>query len=171
MARLILGERARKSLRDIGSIVLGVRDALAIGEVADNVRHRVNARRAMTAVRAEMGVAGVMLEERMMKGRCIVRRLDALRGALATARQAGRLARLGEIGRPNHRSLTNVAWTTLVGNELLYAPREDVEIATRYFAVVNVYLENQTQEQQLWARLRVLEDRPDSVGDDLMAEL
>ncbi|WP_230770043.1 hypothetical protein [Sphingomonas sp. Leaf4] len=166
------GEAARPWLREIGSIVLGVLIALAIGEVADGLRHRVNARATLAVIRTDLGRNGVSLEERMMKGRCYLRRLDELRAELAAARRTGRLRPIGAIGQPNIRPFYQPGWNTLLGSgELNYLPRRQIDGITSYFSMVETYDEMQREEQSAWARLRVLENRTGPVEGDLMAEL
>jgi len=172
MAKRYLTERTRKFLRKIGSIVLGVLIALAIGEVADTLRHRASADRAMAAVRREAGINGLYVEERMIKGRCIARRLEAIRNELAAARSSGKMRRLTVIGRPNIRPLTDVAWTALAGSDdLFYAPPREVLHWRVYSEQLESYMRLQEQEQLGWARLRVLENRAGGIDGDLMAEL
>ncbi|RZI61370.1 MAG: hypothetical protein EOP94_00720 [Zymomonas sp.] len=159
-------------MREVGSIVLGVLIALAIGEVADTMRHRHNVAKLMVTVRNEMGATRVVLEERMMSGRCIIRRHDQIKAALAEERVRRQARRVQTIGLPKVRPLANVAWATLVGNEeLLYINLNDADIAKHYFITADKYLDYQSQEQITWANLRVLESRPDLVSGDLMAEL
>ncbi len=166
------GEPARPWLREVASIVLGVLIALAIGEVADGLRHRVNARAALAAIRTELGQNGLNLEERMMKGRCYTRRLEALRAELAAARRTGTLRPIGEIGRPNIRPYHQAGWNTLLGSgELNYLPRRQVDDISTYFSIVETYSDLQHEEQLAWAKLRVLENRVGPVDGDLMAEL
>lgn len=172
MVRFRLNDRLSRSVREVGSIVLGVLIALAIGEVADTLRHRHNAAKLMAAVRNEMGATGVILEERMMSGRCIIRRLDQIKAALAEERVQRHARRIKTIGTPKVRPLVNVAWTTLVGNgEILYVDPNDADVAKHYFITADKYLDYQSQEQISWAKLRVLENRPDLISSDLMAEL
>jgi hypothetical protein len=59
VARRYLNDRARKFLREVTSIVLGVLIALAIGEVAEAVRWRVRVGNSMAAIRQEMTVIGL----------------------------------------------------------------------------------------------------------------
>lgn len=172
MKRRHLTERARRFLREVGSIVLGVLIALAIGEAADSVRHRVNASRALAAIREEYGVNGVYIEERMLKGRCIAKRLEAVRTALATARATGRLQPIVTVGAPNIRPLTTAAWQTFLGSgDTLYASPQTIGAGRLYEVMADRYRDMQDREQEAWARLRVLEGRTGPVDGDLMVEL
>jgi hypothetical protein len=166
-----LSERQRKFTQDVGSVVLGVLIALGIGEVADAIRWDVRANKSERAMRSELGRNGGVFEERQQVQVCLDRRLKELMAVIAEARRSGTLPNLGEIGRPPIRPIEEAAWNVTSGSETLLHLETDRRTAlTGIYAQLSGYSDRVLQEQEMWATLKILENSPGPVSDDMLAE-
>jgi hypothetical protein len=167
-----LGERQRKFGRDVGSVVLGVLIALAIGEVADAVRWDVRANSAQRAIRAELSRTAGVLDERNLAQPCLDRRLRELAAIVGTARRSGTLPALGEVGRPPQRPTEEAAWNVTSGSEaLLHIDTRSRTALSLIYSQFAGYSERVREEQEMWATLKLLENSPGPISDDVLAEV
>lgn len=167
-----LSERQRKFGRDVGSVVLGVLIALAIGEVADAVRWEVRANTAQRAIRAELGRNAGVFEERNLVQSCLDRRLRELTAIVGTARRSGTLPSLGEIGRPPLRSTEEAAWNVTSGSEtLLHIDTRSRTALSLIYSQLGGYSDRVFEEQEMWSTLTLLENSPGPISDDILAEV
>lgn len=167
-----LNERQRKFGRDVGSVVLGVLIALGIGEVADAIRWEVRANKSTKAIRAELGRNAGVLEERSLIQSCLDRRLRELTAIVGTARRSGELPSLGEIGRPPIRPTEEAAWNVTSGSETLLhiaAPRRTA--LSLIYSQFSGYSGRVLQEQEAWATMKLLENSPGPISDDMLTEV
>lgn len=167
-----LNERQRKFARDVGSVVLGVLIALAIGEAVEAVRWRVRASIALHAINDELARTAGVMHERILIQRCVNRRLDQLDSIVHAARRSGELPLVGLIGRTTARPVEQAAWSVTSGSETLLhiaGPRR------RLLAVVHTQLtgydERAREERQMWATLALIENAEGDVGDDVVLEV
>lgn len=170
-SKLKPGERSRKFVREVGSIVLGVLIALALGEVADGMRWQQRAKATNRALDEERArVAGVM-SERVMVQPCLTRRLRELEVIVRDARRSAVLPYIGEIGRPPIRPVETAAWDEALGSGvLLHFERERrIEVSSSYPQAA-LFPQGVSEEQSLWATLHILEAAPGPVSSDLIAE-
>jgi hypothetical protein len=166
-----LSERQRKFARDVGGVVLGVLIALGIGEVADAIRWDVRANKSQRAIWSELGRNAGVFEERQQVQVCLDRRLGELKAVVAEARRSRTLPSLGEIGRPPVRPVEEAAWNVTSGSETLLHLDTDIRTAlSGIYSQLRGYSDQVLQEQEMWATLRLLENSPGPVSDDLLAE-
>ncbi len=166
-----LNERQRKFARDVGSVVLGVLIALGIGEVAEAIRWEVRANTAERAMREELARNAGVFEERDLVQPCIDRRLRELNAIVAAARRSGSLPLLGEIGRPPQRPIEEAAWNVSSGSEtLLHIDNQRRTALSGIYAQMSGNPNRAYEEQEMWATLRLLENAPGPISDDLLAE-
>lgn len=166
-----LNERHRKFGRDVGSVVLGVLIALGIGEIAEAIRWEVRASTAETAIRTELSRDAGVFEERALLVNCLQRRLGELNAIVAAARRSGQLPRIGEIGRPSIRPIEHAAWGSTSGSEtLLHIDAERRKGIGLIYAQMSGYSEEVLAEHEMWAALKVLENSPGRISDDLLAD-
>lgn len=169
--RSTFSERQRKFARDVGSVVLGVLIALGIGEVADAIRWDVRAGRSERAIRAELSRAAGVFEERHLLQRCLDRRLVELSAIVSEARRSQTLPMLKEIGRPAIRPTEEAAWNVTSGSEtLLHFDSQSRTTLSLIYSQFSGYSGRVLEEQEMWAALRVLENSPGSISDDILAE-
>lgn len=160
----------RNFLREVGIIVLGVLIALIVGEVATAVRQRVEARRSMDAIRADMIDNSSTFEIALVVVPCAQRRLDALADELALARKVGRLRKIGEIGRPPTSTFRSGSWASAVANrDSLFLNKAEVADLTDYHDLLGSYQVNRDESSLAWARLGVLSNAPGPIDDNTLA--
>lgn len=160
-------------LRDILVTTIGVLLALAIGEVADDWRQKRKAREAEAAMRRDAIVGQTAAGERVLIGRCVERRLAALRAIIDEGRASGRLPAIAEVGRPGGRPKRTTAFDVAVGQGLVV--HLDPERAERYAFIFNSNRkmdELQEGELDVWNVLRLLQGRggpwPTALEADLL---
>jgi hypothetical protein len=161
---------SRSFLQEVGIIVLGVLIALVVGEAANAVRQRVEARRSMDAIRADMIDNSSTFEIAALAAPCAQRRLNELSDELAIVRKGGRLRRIGEIGRLPISSFRSGSWDSAVANrDVLFLDRDDVGDLTDYHDVLRTYQTFRDEGDLDWARLSVLSNVPGPMDDNTLA--
>ncbi|MDF7777902.1 hypothetical protein P1X14_21785 [Sphingomonas sp. AOB5] len=146
--------------------------ALALGEVASDIRWQFDAADARQALVSDFERdAGVMHERRLAK-RCIDRRLGDVETLLKQAARTGVLPLIGSIGRPPTRPMLTAAWDTSISSGVLpHLPRREVSgISANFDQIKEMKAELKTQSV-LWARLAALENAPGPVSQELLATL
>jgi hypothetical protein len=98
-----------KFIREVGSVVLGVLIALALGEVAEAVRWQVRTAKSNAAIDLELSRTSGVLDERVLVQPCLDQRLALLDRIIRAARATGSLPAIGEIGRPPSRPVQSAA--------------------------------------------------------------
>ena len=109
--------KRRKFLREIGSIVLGVLIALALGAVATEIGWLIDVRNAKKAIGEELGEILGQGQERVRLYPCIERKLTAIGGILDEADRSGRLPPVGDIGDPPWRTWPRNIWDSTIGSD------------------------------------------------------
>jgi hypothetical protein len=165
------GAARRKFFREVGSVVLGVLIALAIGEVAELVRWQVRAASSNAAIDVELSHVSGVLDERVLVQPCLDRRLSTLDRIIRASRQSGRLPVIGEIGRPPTRPIQSAAWDDALGSGTLLhlSPERRLGLSLNY-PEIQQYSDRIREEQDLWAALRLIEGAPGPASDDLLIE-
>lgn len=162
----------RAFLGEVGIIVLGVLVALAIGEVADDLRWDARAKDTVRSVRTEWAQNGGVFEERVLAQPCLDRRLVELKSIVREARQSGRLPNLSQIGRPPVRPLTTDSWKQVTASEvLLHIDPEQGRLFAAGYSQVERYISSVLLEIDMWAALRVLENNPGTISETLLADV
>src|SRR3954447_5124135 len=95
--------KRRKFLRDLGSIVLGVLIALALGAITTEIGWLLDVRNAKQAIGEELGEILGQGRDRERLYPCVERKLYAIANILAKADETGRLPPVGPIGDPAWR--------------------------------------------------------------------
>ena len=169
--QLRLSERQRKFAGDVGSVVLGVLIALGIGEIADAIRWQARSNTAESAIRVELSRNAGVFEERGLVQTCIDRRLGELTAIVAGARRTGELPLISEIGRPPLRPIEVAAWDSISGSEtLLHLDDERRKWIGLIYAQMSGNRERVYTEQEMWAALKILENSPGKVSEDILAD-
>jgi hypothetical protein len=160
----------RSFLGEVGIIVLGVLLALLIGEVANAIRQRVEANRAMEAVRADMIDNSSAFEVAPLYVDCANRRLDAVSQEITQVRRTGRLRNIGEIGIPGATTLRSGSWESAVANrDTLFIDAARIADLTDYHELLGQYRALQEQANLDWARLGLLTHAAGSMDENTMA--
>jgi hypothetical protein len=169
MMKQLAREQAKKFVREVGSVVLGVLIALGIGEIADDVRWRLKVRDSETAMRGELGLIRRILNERMAAGPCILARIDALGQRL---RAPGAGAPITNFANPPYRLIERTAFEVArdEGVSLHMPPHRWRMYAAAYALTTDLYGGFSEPERTRWDLLRLLE-RPGSIDPDLRAQL
>lgn len=172
MGKFSLSERQQKFAREVGSVVLGVLIALALGEVATGIRWRFVAADSRAAMLDDFQRDAGVMHERQLAKSCIERRLDDVDALLRQARQRGVLPQVGTIGRPPTRPLVTAAWEMGVSSGVLpHLSRSDASGFATNFAVIDEMEGDFKTQSALWARLSAMENMPGPVSQDFLAEL
>lgn len=171
MKRIRLNEQARKFLRELGGIVLGVLIALGIGEVADDLRWKAKASNSMRAMRTELSQAAGVLDERVLAQPCLNRRLEQLDRLVRDARRTRSLPDLPTIGRPPVRPLLTVGWDdALDGGVLSHLNASDRTMLGLNYPLLKAYPGEVNQEAGLWATLHIIQGTPGPVSDEILSQ-
>jgi hypothetical protein len=161
----------RKFIREVGSVVLGVLIALALGEVAEAVRWQVRAANSNAAINLELSRTSGVLDERVLVQPCLDQRLALLDRIVREARATGSLPAIGEIGRPPTRPIQSAAWEDAVGSgTLLHFSADRRSGLSLNYPEIQQYSDRVREEQDLWATLRFIEGVPGRASDDLLIE-
>jgi len=148
----------RKFIREVGSVVLGVLIALALGEVAEAVRWQVRASNSNSAINLELSRTSGVLDERVLVQPCLDQRLALLDRIVREARASGSLPSIGEIGRPPTRPIQSAAWEDAVGSgTLLHFSADRRSGLSLNYPDIQQYSDRLREEQDLWASLRIIE--------------
>jgi hypothetical protein len=167
-----LSERHGKFAREVGSIVLGVLIALALGEIAAGIRWRVDAASARAAIVTDFQRDAGVMHERRLARRCIERRLRDIDALIARTQRSGLLPAVSGIGRPPTRPLVTAAWDMSVSSGVLphLAPADANEFSTN-FDMIKELAGDMKRQSVLWAKLSALEHRPGPVPQEFVAEI
>jgi len=166
------GERTRKFVREVGSVVLGVLIALGIGEVADSVRWHLRARASLSAMHDQLSGFRVFLDERKLIQPCAERRWAELDQILREARRTGRLPDIGKIGTIPVRPGQDSAWQAALSEGVtLHLPREQVARLSLAYSGMITYRDGSIEEQRDAVILAAAEHAPGPVASDLLSEL
>lgn len=171
--RWFRSERGQKFVREIGSVVLGVLIALAIGEVADAVRWRVRVDNSLVAMRTESAGNRFNVVERRMVAPCVERRLREIGAVLDTARRTGRLPMVQPFGRPPVRSIETAAYDVAQseGAPLHMSIGQARDIALAYSLGTATWREVVAREQDHWSLLAIIALRDGPIDGDLLSTL
>lgn len=154
------GDRAqrRKSfLTEIGSIVLGVLIALALGAVATAVGWRVDAADARRALGLELGEIIGQGEERVLRNACIEARLDAIGKVLDAAGLSGRLPPLGSIGAPMFRTWSHGVWDSTISADIAsHMDRDTLDNLSGVYEFVGIINREAAKEIETYTDLYAL---------------
>jgi hypothetical protein len=160
-----------KFIREVGSVVLGVLIALALGEVAEAVRWQVRAANSNSAIDLELSRTSGVMDERVLVQPCLDERLAVLDRIVREARATGSLPAIGEIGRPPTRPIQSAAWEDAVGSgTLLHFSAARRSGLSLNYPEIQQYSDGVRDEQDLWATLRIIEGVPGRASDDLLIE-
>lgn len=166
-------EKQRKFVGEVGSVVLGVLIALAIGEIAEAVRWKIRVDNSMKAVRIEMAGNRWNLAERVAFQPCMDRRLEAIGAILADARRTGVLPRIETAGTTAYRMIDTSAFEVYQSEGVpLHMDRAEArQVALLYDMSTGLYGELAEKEQESWRTLQLLEGPGGPVGGDLVTLL
>ncbi len=167
-----LSEKQSKFVREVGSIVLGVLIALALGEIATGIRWHFDAADARAAIVSDFERdAGVMHERRLVLP-CVERRLRDVDALIAQTRRTGILPVVSTIGRPPTRPLVTAAWDMSVSSGVLphLAPTDANDFSTN-FDMIKELAGDMKRQTLLWAKLSALENAPGPVSEEFIAEI
>lgn len=157
MFRFSLGERTRKWLREVGSIVLGVLIALGLGAIASEIGWWWEVRGAREAMSGELGELIGQAEERVNIDGCIERRLDELASIVRDAEIAGKLPPIGQISTPPYRSWPVGVWqSTLAAQSAAHLDRELLDNYSTAYDFVARLSAMHDREFDAWTRLHML---------------
>jgi hypothetical protein len=146
--------KRRKTIRDIGEIVLGVLIALALGAVATQIGWEVDVWRAKQAIANELGEAvGQGLQRERADG-CIERKLTSIAVILDEAESSGRFPAVGDIGKPLRRTWSTGVWdATRSGDIASQMDRETLDDLSGVYRHVTGMDAATQSESQAWIDL------------------
>ena len=162
----------REFIGEVGIIVLGVLIALGAEQIAEKFHDRSVAEEARSAIRAEFNNDLASLAVRRNAEGCIERRLGELQALLANWAKTGRFITPRWIGAPPATviELTRYDATVSAGRLALLDSDEQYRIGAiahqlRFFS------DTQTEERQVWGRLRALHAGADALSTTDRAQL
>lgn len=154
------GERAQRRrtfFTELGSIVLGVLIALALGAVATAVGWRVDAADARRALSLELGEIIGQGEERVLRNACIEARLDAIGKVLDEAGRSGRLPPLGSIGSPMFRTWSHGVWDSTISADIAsHMDRDTLDNLSGVYEFVGIINREAAKEIDTYTDLHAL---------------
>ena len=144
----------RKFLREIGSIVLGVLIALALGAVAGEIGWKMEVGDAKAAIANELGEIVGQGRERIAADACIEKRLDGIGALIDAAPVDGRLPPTGRLGDPIFRTWSTGVWDSTrsaqIASHMGRDLQDDLSGVYRFVDIIN---EATDHEVEAWTRL------------------
>lgn len=156
---------------EVGIIAIAIVLALGAEQVVESIHWKHEAEKGRRAIDLELSHAAGVFEERLLVQPCLDRRLKEVDARLRDARRSGRLADIGEIGRPPSRPIEYEAWSTAVGSGLLqhFTQSERNSLSMLASEIAN-YDQDIVEEQRAWATLRMIERSPGPISDGILTE-
>ena len=107
-------EKRQQSLREIGTIVLGVLIALGLGALATDIGWRFEARAARANLADELGEAAGQAQSKVFANACVEQRLDMIASILDEGERSGRLPPLGQFDGPQWFTWDSNVWHSVI---------------------------------------------------------
>jgi hypothetical protein len=146
--------KRRKFLRDLGSIVLGVLIALALGAITTEIGWLLDVRNAKQAIGEELGEILGQGRDRERLYPCVERKLYAIGNILAKADETGRLPPVGPIGDPAWRTWSHNVWDSTIGSDTAsHFDRDTLDNISGVYEFVTIINRYSEQEMDAWRRL------------------
>jgi hypothetical protein len=146
--------KRRKFLREIGSIVLGVLIALALGAVAAEIGWVIDVQNAKKAIGEELGEIVGQGQERVRLYPCVERKLTAVGDILNDADRSGRLPAVGDIGNPAWRTWPHNVWDSTIGSDTAaHFSRDTLDNISGVYELVSLINRYTDEEIEAWRRL------------------
>lgn len=146
--------KRRKTIRDVGEIVLGVLIALGLGAVASQIGWEVEVWRANRAIANELGEAVGQGLQRVRADKCIEAKLSSIGATLDKAEVEGRFARTGELGRPLTRTWSTDVWDSTRSADIAsQMDRERLDDLSGVYRLIAIIDESTTREEEAWTEL------------------
>jgi hypothetical protein len=165
-------ERTRKFLREVGSVVLGVLVALALGAVASEIGWRIEVAEARGALAEEMGEVLGQARERERLQSCFDRKLDAVAAIVDKAALDGRLPPVGDLGDPLVRTWSRGVWDSTQNAETAaHFDRETLDNLSGVYEFVDRLNRINERELDLWTRLYTIVGPGRPIGEEEVAGL
>lgn len=165
-------EARTKFQREVGSVVLGVVIALALGAVATQIGWWIEVKFAKRALEVELGEALGQAKERERVEACYKARLDALAGVVDKAAAEGRLPPLGQIGTPVTRTWSHGVWdSTMDAETAAHFDRATLDNLSGTYEFIDLISQYSQREIDVWARLHVMVGPGRTLGEEEAAEL
>ena len=165
-------EKRQQSLREIGSIVLGVLIALGLGVVATEIGWRVDAKAARGSLSDELGEAAGQAQSRVFANDCVEQRLDIIASILDDGERSGRLPPIGQFDGPQWFTWDSNVWQSVIASGT--APHFQVDEQSGYggaYAFVAHLDASNNAELRDWAPLFVIVGPGRPIAVDELARL
>jgi hypothetical protein len=164
--------KRRKFLREIGSIVLGVLIALALGAVATEIGWLIDVHNAKKAIGEELGEILGQGRERVRLYPCVERKLTAISGILDGADKSGRLPAVGDIGDPPWRTWPRNIWDSTIGSDTAaHFNRGTLDNISGVYELLT-FIDRYTDEEiEAWRRLYAIVGPGRTISRDEVASL
>lgn len=147
-------DKGRAFLRELGSIVLGVLIALALGAVASEFGWRLEVRSARAMMAVELGEALGQGRERVRTTPCFRYKLKYLGDVLTAAEASGRLPPVRDVGSAPIRSWSRGGWNSILSAETAsHFGRDELDNISGVYEIVDLLARSNDREQEVWATL------------------
>lgn len=149
--------RRRKTLRDVGEIVLGVLIALGLGAVASEIGWELEVWQARRAIADELGEIVGQGKERERADQCIERKLDSVSAILDQAEATGRLPPTGSLGDPMFRTWSTGVWDATRSAQIAsQMGREMQDDLSGVYRIVDIINRATDDELTAWTELHAI---------------
>src|SRR4051812_12724903 len=166
-----LGKKG-KVLREIGSIVIGVLIALALGAVATEIGWAIDVRAAKGALAEELGEILGQGRDRERLYPCVERKLDAIGNILTEADRTGRLPPVGPIGDPAWRTWSHNVWDSTIGSDAAsHFDRDTLDNISGVYEFVTIINRYSDEEMNAWRRLFAIVGPGREIGHEEIVSL
>ncbi|MEO5566155.1 MAG: hypothetical protein ABIR05_05805 [Luteimonas sp.] len=166
----MFSDKQSKFVREVGSVVLGVLIALAIGEAADTMRWKIRVTDSMEALRTELAGNRWNVVERQIYQPCLERRLTQLGEILVEARNSGILPPIDKVGQPGYRLVQSSAYVSSESEGVLsHMDHQQARTVATLYGMTSIYRDWAEREQQSWSTLGLMEGPGGQVSDELLA--
>lgn len=151
------GERTRKFLREVGSVVLGVLIALGLGAVASDIGWRIEVANARQQIRYELGHNRELARWASDEVPCVTRRLEELAAILTEASRTRRLPPLGGIGTPGFGSWPRGVWdATMAAQTAAHFPASELHSLSRVYRTLEGNSNIAPETRSAWMTLSMM---------------
>lgn len=161
----------RDFLIEMAAIVLGILIALAVDQIADDVRWNQAVKQARAAIHEEIAFNNGFLQVRVRGQPCLTRRLDQIDAALTAAEATGRLAAVPGANVNTGGPINDAQWQTArAAQTLAHFPPGELAQLSRYYDNIRTFKEVfLSEESNAWRWLGDLEAGPHAASSsDLM---
>ena len=160
------GRTWRSFLFELVIVVLGVLIALALGDLAEDLRWKQAVGLARKSLAAEMAYNNSFFQDRLAAASCLERRIDTVAALIEEVDRTHRIDRVKGVALLPGRRLEDSQWQSeRASGVLTHFPRQELTKLGRYYVQLGDFHNWIADESNAWISLGVLENGPKRFSD------